>query len=156
MAGRQPPGSDPAALTATLVDNVRFAARALARAGLTLCLEPLSTVEYPDIFLRGTQQAVEIIRAVAADNVRLQLDAYHMHIIEGGVEETITSLRPLIEHAQFADAPGRHEPGTGTIDHHRLFAHLDAAGYTGWVGAEYRPSRRTEDTFDWMTAHRVG
>jgi hydroxypyruvate isomerase len=150
MAGRQPPGSDPAALRATLIDNVRHAARALAPAGLTVCLEPLSTVTYADIFLRGTAQAAAIIEEVAEPNVRLQLDAYHMRIMEGDVEAALAARLPLVAHVQFADVPARHEPGTGTVDHARLFATLDALGYGGWVGAEYHPSRRTEDTLGWL------
>jgi hydroxypyruvate isomerase len=150
MAGRQPAGADPAALRRTLVGNIRFAARQLARAGLTLNLEPLSTVEFPDIFVRGSAQAVDIIREVAEDNVRLQFDAYHMHIMEGDVPGRLAALLPLIGHVQFADVPGRHEPGTGEVDHRALFSHLDALGYTGWVGAEYRPSRRTEETLAWL------
>jgi hydroxypyruvate isomerase len=51
---------------------------------------------------------------------------------------------------QFADAPGRHEPGTGTVDIAACFARLDALGYEGFTSAEYRPSKRTEETLAWM------
>jgi hydroxypyruvate isomerase len=149
MAGRAPEGADPTELRATLVANLKRAARALARVGVTVCLEALNTVDCPGFFVSGSQQAADLLRDVAEDNVRLQFDCYHMQVMEGDLHASLTRLFPLIGHIQFADAPGRHEPGTGDIDHDRLFAHLDALGYGGWVGAEYRPSRRTEETLGW-------
>ena len=56
-----------------------------------------------------------------------------------------------IGHIQFADNPGRHEPGTGGIDYPAVFAALDRLGYDGWAAAEYWPSRTTEETLGWMT-----
>jgi hydroxypyruvate isomerase len=149
MAGRIPAGADPARLRDTLVDNLRFAARAFAGAGLTLCLEPLNALEDPVIFVRGSQQAVDIIRDVGEPNLRLQFDCYHLQLMEGSLPETIARFFPLIGHVQIADAPGRHEPGTGEIDYPALFALLDRLGYAGWVGAEYRPSRPTPETLAW-------
>jgi hydroxypyruvate isomerase len=149
MAGRLPAGVPPAQAHATLVENVRFAARAFAAAGLTLCLEALNTVEVPDFLLHGSQQVAALIREVGEDNVKLQFDCYHMEIMEGGVLASLERLLPVIGHVQFADAPGRGEPGTGRVDHAALFGHLDRIGYRGWVGAEYRPSRPTPETLDW-------
>jgi hydroxypyruvate isomerase len=149
MAGVAPAGADPAVLRATLVDNLRFAARQFRQANVILCLEALSTVECPGFFLHHSQQAADLIRDVGEDNVRFQLDLYHMQLMEGDLAATITRLLPQIGHVQFADVPGRHEPGTGTVDLPVLFALLDRLGYRGWIGAEYRPSRRTEDTLAW-------
>jgi hydroxypyruvate isomerase len=152
MAGRQPAGADPAELRGTLIENVRFAARAFARAGLTVCLEALNTIDTPGFFLSGTAQVMDVIRDVGEDNVRLQLDLYHMHIMEGGLAATIARLLPHLGHVQFGDVPGRHEPGTGDVPFAALFAQLDGLGYAGWVGAEYRPSGRTEDSLGWLRA----
>jgi hydroxypyruvate isomerase len=156
MAGNAPPGADPAALRATLVDNVRFAARQLRATGITLCIEALSTGECPGFYLTGSQQAAALIAEVGEDNVAFQLDLYHMQIMEGGLPATIARVLPLVGHVQFADVPGRQEPGTGQIDFPPLFALLDQLGYRGWVGAEYRPSRRTEDTLGWLRSPRAG
>jgi hydroxypyruvate isomerase len=57
---------------------------------------------------------------------------------------------PRIGHIQFSDTPGRHEPGTGEIAFERVFAAIDRLGYRGWVGAEYAPSGRSEDSLDWF------
>jgi hydroxypyruvate isomerase len=150
MAGVAPAGADPALLRATFVDNVRFAARELRKAGVAVCLEALNTVERPGFFLHGSRQAAELIAAVGEDGVTFQLDLYHMQIMEGDLGALIDRLGPLIGHVQLADFPGRHEPGTGEIPFPALFAQLDRAGYRGWVGAEYVPSRLTEETLGWM------
>jgi hydroxypyruvate isomerase len=152
MAGVAPPGADPAALRETFLDNVRFAARELRKAGLALCLEALSTGECPGFFLTGSAQAAALIGDAGEEGVQFQLDLFHMEVMEGGLAATIDRLLPLIGHVQFADVPGRHEPGTGRLPLGALFAQLDRLGYTGWVGAEYRPSRRTEETLAWMAA----
>ena len=150
MAGRQPAGADPASLRATLVANLRLAAEACARHGLEVTLEPLNTSDLPDIFVHGTAQALAILDEAGAPNLRLQFDCYHLQIMEGALESALPRLLPRIGHIQLGDVPGRHEPGTGTIPYPRLFALLDRLGYQGWVGAEYHPSRRTEETFGWL------
>ena len=61
------------------------------------------------------------------------------------------AIMSRIGHIQFADNPGRHEPGTGGIDYPAVFAALDRLGYDGWAAAEYWPSRTTEETLGWMT-----
>ena len=86
----------------------------------------------------------------AHDNIALQYDLYHMQMTEGDLIATMKRLLPRIGHVQFADAPGRHEPGTGEINFANVFAALDEAGYTGWVGAEYLPSGATADSLGWM------
>ena len=137
---------------ATLVDNLRFAAAACAVAGLEVCLEPLNPVDDPLFFLTGCAAAMEIIHAVAAPNLRLQFDCYHRQLAEGDVEGWLVRAAPLLGHVQVGDVPGRHEPGSGRIPYPRLFSLLDDVGYSGWVGAEYHPSRPTEETLSWMTA----
>jgi hydroxypyruvate isomerase len=150
MAGRQPAGADPAELRATLVRNLALAARECARAGLEVTLEPLNAFDTPDIFVRGSGQALELIREVGADNLRLQFDCYHLERMEGDIAATLERVLPLVGHIQIGDVPGRHEPGTGEIRYDELFRRLDLLGYGGWVGAEYYPSGRTDDSFGWL------
>jgi hydroxypyruvate isomerase len=70
--------------------------------------------------------------------------------MEGDLAPTIERNLDRIGHMQLADTPGRHEPGTGEINHDFLFGHIDRIGYTGWIGCEYRPAGRTEDGLGWM------
>jgi hydroxypyruvate isomerase len=62
---------------------------------------------------------------------------------------------PKIPHVQIADTPGRHEPGTGEIDYPFLFDMLDAAGYAGWVGCEYRPKAGTSEGLGWFQPYKA-
>jgi hydroxypyruvate isomerase len=149
IAGLAPPDADRARLRATLARNLAFAARALAPEGMTLLLEPINSIDWPGFFVDGCQQALEIIAEVGAPNLRLQLDAYH-HFMSTRRPPPLEGLLPFVGHVQFAGAPGRHEPGTGELDCAALFAELDRLGYSGWVGAEYRPTRRTEETLGWL------
>ena len=72
-----------------------------------------------------------------------------MQIMHGDLTRSIDRLLPRIGHIQLADNPGRHEPGTGEIDYGWLLAYVDAAGYTGWVGCEYRPAGDTAAGLSW-------
>ncbi len=134
----------------TMVNNVRVAADLAAKAGVSIMIEPLNrSVDMPGYLLAGSAEGVEIVEKVGRPNVRLQYDVYHMQIVEGDLIRTITRLIPLIGHIQIADNPGRNEPGTGEINYSYLFATLDALGYEGWVGCEYRPKGDTAAGLSW-------
>jgi hydroxypyruvate isomerase len=150
IAGTVKPGEDRAALRATLVDNLRFAAREFKAAGLDLVIEPLNTVDVPTFFMPRSPDAAAIIREVGADNLGLQCDLYHTAMMGDDPVAILDDLKGIIRHVQFADAPGRHEPGTGGLDMPRLFAAVDDIGYTGWLSAEYNPTRATPETLSWF------
>ena len=152
LAGIAPAGADAAALHATLVDNLRFAARALAGEGLRLLVEPINTFDMPGFFVNRTAQCVALLDEVDAPNAFVQYDAYHAQRMEGELAGTLARFLPRIAHVQVADNPGRHEPGTGEIRFEFLFAELERLGYDGWVGCEYRPAGRTELGLDWLPA----
>jgi len=153
LAGLKPADLDEQIAWETLVANVQYAADRFAEAGLTLCLEAInSRVDMPGFMLDTAGKVMALIEELDADNVRLQYDVYHMQIMEGDVIRTMECLLPWIGHIQFADNPGRHEPGTGEINFSNVFAALDQMGYQGWVSAEYRPSLVTEDTLSWFRA----
>jgi hydroxypyruvate isomerase len=149
LAGRAPAGVDPAVLSRTLVENLRFAAAALRLADLKLLLEPINTVDIPGFFVSRTVEALAIIDEVGADNLFLQYDLYHAQRMEGELAATLEKHLARIAHVQLADNPGRHEPGTGEINYPFLFAHLDRIGYRGWVGCEYKPATTTEAGLHW-------
>jgi len=155
LAGIQPRGVDPDKAQAVLVANLRFAAARLKEAGIALLIEPINTVDIPGFVLHGTRQALELIRATGSDNLFLQYDIYHMQRMEGDLAATITANLPLIRHIQLADNPGRGEPGTGEINYRYLFEHLDAIGYTGWVGCEYKPRTTTAEGLEWLASHNI-
>jgi hydroxypyruvate isomerase len=152
LAGLVPAGADKREYHAAFVNNLRFAAKEFKSAGLELMIEPLNSRDVPRFFLNHSHQAVEIIREVGADNVKLQYDLYHMQLMEGALAQTMEELLPFIGHIQFADTPGRHEPGTGELNFDFLFQHIDRIGYSGWTSAEYRPLTTTAASLSWLVA----
>ncbi len=151
LAGLKPAQLDEDLAWRTLTENVAWAAERLGEAGITLCLEAInSRVDMPGFMLDNTARVMALIEAVDGDNVRLQYDLYHMQIMEGDLIRTLECLLPWIGHIQFADNPGRHEPGTGEINFPNVFAALDSLDYDGWVSAEYRPSGDTGASLGWM------
>jgi hydroxypyruvate isomerase len=137
----------------TLVQNLRFAARKLGAAGLQLMIEPINTRSVPGFFLTGTRQAIDVLDAVGEGNAFLQYDAFHMQIMEGDLAKTIERLLPRIGHMQIADVPDRHEPGSGEVNFDFLLRHLDAIGYSGWVGCEYNPRGDTVQGLKWAKSY---
>lgn len=154
LAGIRPDSVDEAAAWRTLVANITYAAEKLAAEDITLCLEAInSRVDMPGFALDTSGKVLALIEEVDADNVRLQYDLYHMQIMEGDLIRSMECLLPWIGHIQFADNPGRHEPGTGEINFSNVFAAIDSMGYKGWVSAEYRPSGETGDSLAWFPDH---
>jgi hydroxypyruvate isomerase len=150
LVGRTPEGVAADRVQATLVDNLRFAARRLQEAGLRLLVEPINRHDIPGFHLHRSDQALALIDEVGADNLFLQYDVYHAQRSEGELAETLRRHLPRIAHVQVADNPGRHEPGTGEINFPFLFGHLDRLGYPGWIGCEYKPAVSTEIGLDWI------
>jgi hydroxypyruvate isomerase len=132
-----------------LVANVRFAARKLGAAGISLTLEAINTRTVPGFFLSRSAQAIDVLNAAGEGNAFLQYDLFHMQIMEGDLAATLERLLPRIGHIQLADVPGRHEPGSGEINFDFLLRHLDALGYSGWVGCEYNPQGDTLEGLKW-------
>jgi len=149
LAGKAPLGADEAALRSTFVANLRYAARELGNAGLKLLIEPINTYDIPGFYLSRTQQAIDILDEVGADNAFVQYDLYHAQRMEGELAATVQKHLARIGHIQLADNPGRNEPGTGEMNYPFLFAHLDRIGYSGWIGCEYKPATTTEAGLGW-------
>ena len=153
LAGKTPENAKPDAVRATFIENLRFAASELKKANLRLLVEPINTFDIPGFYLSRTNQAIEIMDEVGADNLYLQYDIYHAQRMEGELANTIQKYLPRIAHIQLADNPGRNEPGTGEINYRYLFGLLDRIGYKGWIGCEYKPASTTEAGLAWLSKH---
>ncbi|WP_316225757.1 hydroxypyruvate isomerase [Bradyrhizobium sp. SZCCHNS3052] len=155
LVGIAPDDADPRELNQVLVRNLRFAATALKAQGIKLLIEPINTLDIPGFVLNRTAQALQLISEVESDNLFVQYDIYHMQIMEGDLARTMQKHLARIAHIQLADNPGRHEPGTGEINYAFLFRHLDAIGYHGWIGCEYKPQATTVDGLGWLTDRTI-
>ncbi|MSP67230.1 MAG: hydroxypyruvate isomerase family protein [Alphaproteobacteria bacterium] len=152
LAGIPRPGQARAECLAVLTANLAHAARTLADDGIMVVTEPLNSRDVPGFLITRPVEALAVIEAAGVSNLKLQYDIYHAQVMEGDLIASITRLAPRIGHIQFADNPGRHEPGTGEINFPNVFAAIDRSGYAGWVAAEYRPQTTTADSLGWLRA----
>ena len=145
MAGLAPAGSERAALHATYVANLAWAAARAAPLGIDVLIEPINTRDIPGFFLNRQDQAHQVVAEVGAANLKVQMDLYHCQIVEGDLAKKLERYLPTgaVGHLQIAGVPERHEPDVGEVNYAYLFALIDSLGYEGHVGAEYRPRTAT-------------
>lgn len=151
MSGVAPAGIAHAVLTAQCIDNLRWAAEAAAQCGCEVLIEPINPRDMPGYFLQRQDQAHALLDAVQAPNLKVLMDLYHCQIAEGDVATKLRRYLPSgrIGHVQIAGVPERHEPDLGELHYPYLFDVLDAGGYSGWVGCEYRPAADTSAGLGW-------
>ncbi|MEO8063576.1 MAG: TIM barrel protein [Pseudomonadota bacterium] len=125
--------------TGHVIDALRAAAEVLAPANLTMVLEPLS--DNPDLFLRTSDQAYAICRAVDSPACKILYDMYHMQRNEGDMTRHIDLAWSEIAYFQIGDNPGRKEPGTGEVNYKNIFRHIHDKGYAGVFGMEHGNSK---------------
>jgi hydroxypyruvate isomerase len=154
MAGVLPAGSNLDAAERVYIANLQYAAERLSREGITVIIEPINNRDIPGYFLNTTTQAMSVIERVGHPNLKLQLDLYHVQIMEGDLAHRIRALAGRYPHVQIAGNPGRHEPDVGEINYPFLFDVFDELGYSGWIGCEYRPKGETRAGLGW--ARRYG
>mgnify|MGYP000429772351 CR=1 FL=1 len=111
----------------------------LEEAGLMALVEPFNTVNHQGHLLNGSRPAVAMLRAVNSPMVKLQWDFYHMQLEDGDLIEKFTAAIDQVGYVQLGDVPGRHQPGTGEVNHVNLLKAIRAAGYKGAIGLEYYP-----------------
>jgi hydroxypyruvate isomerase len=150
LSGVAPEGVTAETLHATFIGNLRHAAGELKKHGIRLLIEPINRYDIPGFFLNTVEQADAIINEVGSDNLFIQYDLYHQQRTRGELIGTYQRYKDRIAHIQLADNPGRNEPGTGEINYDFVFAALDAAGYDGWIGCEYKPKTTTEEGLGWL------
>jgi len=131
-------------------EAVTFAADTAETAGVGLVIEPINCRDMPGYFLNDFNRAVSLIRELDHGNIKLQFDIYHRQIMHGDVLTGLAQMMPLIGHVQIASVPRRNEPGSGELDDFKVFNALDALGYRGYVGCEYRPESDTLSGLSWM------
>lgn len=134
------------------VENLGLAARAAARIQGTVLVEPVSGApRYPLLTAADALTVIDRVQASdGAPNLGLLADLYHLVVNGDDVDRVIADHAERIAHVQIADAPGRNEPGTGTLPLKRQLGDLATSGYTGWIGLEYKPSTTTLESFGWL------
>lgn len=149
MAGIVSASLDRALARATYVANLRRAAQLAAAAGITLLIEPINTRDIPGYFLNRQDEAHALIAEIGMTNIKVQMDLYHCQIVEGDLAMKLRRDIAHIGHMQIAGVPERHEPDRGEVNYPFLFEQIDALGYGGWIGCEYRPRAGTSAGLGW-------
>lgn len=134
-------------------DNLRFACLQAAALGKRILIEAMNPIDRPGYLFSTQAQAHEIVSRLGEKNLYMMMDLYHIQMNEGDIADKLERYRQSIGHIQISDAPGRHEPGTGSINFRPLFSLIDRLGYEGWVGCEYQPRGTTTDGLFWLADH---
>jgi len=151
LAGLAPEHLEHHILWQTFRNNLDYAAQRLQEHGITLLIEPInSKVDIPHFFIDTLEKALNIIAELKHSNIKVQFDIYHIQIMQGNILRSLEKHLPSIAHIQFADNPGRHEPGTGELNFNTIFKHLDKLNYTGYTSAEYIPLHDTPSSLHWF------
>ncbi len=125
------------------IENLRYAT--CQQQHVTFLIEPLNHYDAPGYFLSSTDQARRIIEAVAAPNLKLMFDCYHIQILEGDLTCRLRANIDIIGHIQFAGVPSRGRPDHGEINYQHIFKQIADMGYTAPLGAEYKPENGDTD-----------
>lgn len=125
--------------TANVIEGLKRGAEIFEPHGITMVLEPLS--DTPNLFLRYTDQAYEICKAVDSPSCKILYDAYHQQKNEGNLINLMNQCWSEIAYIQVGDNPGRKEPTTGEINYKNVFKWLYEKGYKGIVGMEHGMSK---------------
>lgn len=136
-----------------LIEHLSLAAEVLAPAGARPLLEVINPHDVPGYCVATFDLAQEVLSR-SDPRVGLQFDVYHAARLGLEPAAAFEAVRDRIAHVQFADHPGRHEPGTGTLDFERIFGSIERSGYAGWVGAEYHPAGSTLESLGWLRARQ--
>ena len=156
LYGNRVEGLDTRVQDELALENLALAAHAVHGIGAILLVEALNAPEAPQYALLSSKDAVAVVDQVNAatglGNTFFLCDLYHLARNGEDLAAAIDTYADRIGHVQIADTPGRNQPGTGELDFADLTARLDAAGYTGRIGLEYKPAAgvASVDTFGWL------
>ena len=154
LAGKVAPEQRPAA-DRVFIDNLLRAADMAGAKNTKLLIEPINGRDRPNYFLNHVEHAADVIGKVGKENLRMQFDFYHVQIVGGDLIHRLQKFLPVVGHLQCAAVPTRHEPDEGEINYAAVFEAVDNLGYQGWIGAEYRPRRGTEEGLGWARPYGV-
>ena len=154
MAGVVPAGADRRHYLDTFIANARYAADAFAPHGVKVLIEALSPPVKPSYLFASQHQVAEAVAAIERPNVFIQFDFFHAQLVDGNISGLLETLAGRYAHIQIASVPDRHEPDEGELNYPWLFDRLDALGYPGWIGCEYRPRGDTAAGLGWLKPYR--
>jgi hydroxypyruvate isomerase len=134
----------------TFRENLCYAADAFHPLGIKTVFEAINSHAMPGFLIDTGQGMLETLKAIDREDIFMQYDVYHALMMGDDPVDFISRHADKIGHIQFADCPGRGQPGTGRCDFSTLFTAIATSGYSRWLGAEYKPLGNTWESLDWM------
>lgn len=134
----------------TFEENLAYACEQASKHGITILIEPLNHYDAPGYHLLTLDAAQSTLNALNKPNLKIMFDVYHMQIMHGDLTRRLQANMENIGHIQIAAVPLRNEPDAGEINYPNLLLAIDDMGWTGYIGAEYKPSTTTQAGLDWM------
>lgn len=134
----------------TFKENLRFALQAFSPLGIKTIFEAINSVDMPGVIISNSGQMLALMAEINHPNLFMQYDIYHMLMMNEDPAHFIQNHADNIGHIQFADCPGRHQPGTGMMDYKNIFSSIKNSTYQGWTGAEYIPTENTIASLKWF------
>lgn len=150
LAGMLPPGLSRDRALSQAADVLLRAADLAGNHGVQLLIENISPPAAAGYFASTVEQAAELVEAVGHPAAGLQLDQYHVCMCAADPMAEFDGYARLVRHIQIADAPDRHQPGTGSSPIAPFLHHLDERGYASYVGLEYHPLGSMDQALAWL------
>lgn len=134
---------------ASYVESLQAALKRVEGKPVNLLIEALNSRERPTYIVTRSDRCAEIIGQIGHPQLKMMFDVYHVQISEGDVLTRLRRHFPMIGHIQIAAVPTRHEPDEGEVNYRAILAEIDALGWQGYVGCEYKPRTTTEAGLGW-------
>lgn len=134
------------------IENLKYAVQHLEVEGITAVIEPINHYSVPGYFLSDFKYAIDTIKLIASNNLKLMVDLFHLQMIQGNIINSLKEFQPYIGHVQIAQAPQRQEPSSsGELNLKFILQELEKLGYQDYIGCEYKPMTTTKDGLGWIT-----
>lgn len=142
---QQPHEAAPEQIAAIAAGVRRLLERIPGNESIQISLEPLNTrLDHAGYALSSVRSAAKVVEAVADPRFGLLVDFYHQGVMGDDLVGIVRTYARMMKHVHIADVPGRHEPGTGSVDWASIIGELGAQGYEGYVGFEFSPVETSE------------
>ncbi len=117
---------------------------------VTLIVEPLNSIDRVGYSMPYATPVFELLREINNPHIKMLYDIYHQNMMGDFNMDEIKENIDLIGHFHVADAPGRHEVGTGNVPYVEILREINTLNYNGYIGLEYRATKPDEETFGFL------
>ena len=129
---------------------LNYALPILKNNNVNLVIEPLNNIDRKGYSMPYSSPIFDILKELNSENIKMLYDIYHQNMMNDFSIDEICKIISLIGHFHIADAPGRHQPGTGAIDYIPILRKINELPYDGYIGLEYRSTIKDNETFEFL------